>query len=340
MRQATSEKTGAFSSMPALLEQRFSALIESSDDAIVSKSLDGIIESWNPAAERIFGYSATEAIGQPITIVIPQDRHDEEIQILNRIRRGERIEHYETVRRKKDGSLIDISLTVSPIKNSDGQIIGASKIARDITERKHAEERMSILAHEADHRAKNILATVLAIARMTKASSVPEFVTIFSGRVAALERAHRLLVESRWQGAHLKGLLSEELAPFSADGSWWRVSITGPEVLLGPRAAQTFAMAIHELATNAAKYGSLSNPGGQVSAEWTFGSHDELIFKWTEASGPDVRKPSRAGFGTRMIKSVIEDQFKGSVALNWRPEGLECVISISRDQLKERIPSN
>ena len=119
-----------------------SAIIESADDAIISKTLDGIITSWNKGAERIFGYTAGEAIGQPVTILIPADHPDEEPAILARLRAGERIEHYETVRVRKDGTLVNISLTVSPIRGPDGSIIGASKIARDITDRKRAEEEL------------------------------------------------------------------------------------------------------------------------------------------------------------------------------------------------------
>ncbi|HEV7926070.1 MAG TPA: PAS domain S-box protein, partial [Verrucomicrobiae bacterium] len=118
------------------------AIIENSEDAIISKDLNGIITSWNAGAERLFGYSAQEVIGQPVAILIPADHVDEEPKILGLIRRGERVEHYDTVRQRKDGSRVDISLTVSPIKNADGRITGASKIARDITERRRAERRL------------------------------------------------------------------------------------------------------------------------------------------------------------------------------------------------------
>ncbi len=121
---------------------RLSAIVQSSDDAILSKDLNGIITSWNQGAERIFGYTADETIGKPVTILIPADRADEELPILERVRRGDRIDHYETVRRRKDGSLVDISLTVSPIIDEHGKIIGASKIARDITQRKRAEDAL------------------------------------------------------------------------------------------------------------------------------------------------------------------------------------------------------
>ena len=121
-------------------EQQLVTIVESSDDAILSEDLDGIIRTWNPGAKRLFGYTAEEVIGKPITLLIPMDRHDEESDILSRIRRGECIDHYETVRQRKDGSLVEISVTVSPIKNAEGRIIGASKIGRDITERKRSEQ--------------------------------------------------------------------------------------------------------------------------------------------------------------------------------------------------------
>jgi PAS domain S-box-containing protein len=124
--------------------QRIASIVESSADAIVSKHLNGVITSWNYGAERIFGYTAEEVIGKPITILLPPDRYNEEPSFLERIRRGERIEHYETVRTRKDGSRVDISLTISPVKNTEGKIIGASKIAPDIAERKYAEESAEI----------------------------------------------------------------------------------------------------------------------------------------------------------------------------------------------------
>ena len=144
------------------------SIVECSDDAIISKTLDGIITSWNKGAERVFGYTAEEVIGKPTTILIPSDRQHEEPVILERLRRGERIEQYETVRQRKDRSLIMISLTVSPVTDAEGNILGASKIARDITERKRSEEQIVTLAREAEHRAKNLLATVQATVNLSE----------------------------------------------------------------------------------------------------------------------------------------------------------------------------
>ncbi len=137
-----------------------SAIVEGSDDAIISKDLNSIITSWNNSAERMFGYTAEEAVGQPVTILFPEDRIDEEDEIISQIRRGEQIDHFETKRKRKDGSLLDISLTISPIKDSDGNIVGVSKIARDITKRKEAEQKLEsmneILEERVNERTKKL----------------------------------------------------------------------------------------------------------------------------------------------------------------------------------------
>src|SRR5262249_51303907 len=135
---------------------RLAAIVEDADDAILSKNLDGIIASWNPAAERMFGYTAAEAVSQPITIVVPDERRSEEDMVLSRIRRGESVDHFETVRQTKDGRRIDVSLTVSPIRDSSGRIIGASNITRDISERKRLEaDRAALLGREQHARAES-----------------------------------------------------------------------------------------------------------------------------------------------------------------------------------------
>ena len=151
--------------------KQFSAIVESSDDAIVSKDLNGTVRTWNPGAERLFGYTAEEIVGKPATILIPPDRRDEEVRILERLRNGERIDHYETVRQRKDGSLVEISLTVSPIKDAEGRIIGASKIARDITERKRAQQQQHLLLKEMDHRIKNLFALAGAVVTLSARSA-------------------------------------------------------------------------------------------------------------------------------------------------------------------------
>jgi PAS domain S-box-containing protein len=263
------------------------SIVESSDDAIVSKNLNGIITSWNRGAERVFGYTAGEAIGQPITIVIPEDRQGEERQILTRIRRGERIDHFETVRRRKHGSLIAVSLTVSPVRNAEGKIVGASKIARDITEQKRNQEQIATLAREAEHRSKNLLATVQATVNLSQSDTSEGLKRAIEGRIQALANIHSLFVDSRWIGAELTTIATQELAPYS-EKSKTRVRIEGPQVLLEPNAAQIIAVILHELATNAAKYGALSTANGQVDLKWSHEGDRRLHLCWMETGGPAV----------------------------------------------------
>ena len=137
--------TNSSNQRAALDQALLAAIVESSDDGIISIDLSGVVGSWNTGAAKLYGYAAAEVVGQSITVLIPPDRADEELRILDRIRRGERVEHYETVRRRKDGGLVDVSLTISPVKNPEGLIVGASKIARDITRRKRDTERVETL---------------------------------------------------------------------------------------------------------------------------------------------------------------------------------------------------
>jgi len=302
------------------------SIVDSSNDAIVSKNLDGIITSWNIGAERVFGYSAEEAIGQPITIVIPQDRQDEERTILTRIRRGERIDHFETVRQRRHGSLIVVSLTVSPVKNAEGKIVGASKIARDITEQKRSQEQIATLAREAEHRSKNLLANVQATVQLSQSDTSEGLKRAIEGRIRALANVHSLFVESRWIGAELSTVATQELAPYSNEAET-RVRIDGPQVLLKPDIAQAIAMILHELATNAAKYGALSTAEGRTELKWSHEGDGRLSLRWTEMGGPEVQMPTRQGFGTRVIEGMV-DQLKGKARFDWRAEGLICEIDL------------
>jgi PAS domain S-box-containing protein len=310
-------------------EQRLrwlASIVESSDDAIISKNLDGIITSWNRGAERVFGYTAEEAIGQPIIIVIPKDRQDEERVILTRLRRGERIEHFETVRQRKHGSLIIVSLTVSPVKNAEGKIVGASKIVRDITEQKRSQEQISTLAREAEHRSKNLLAIVQATVNLSQSDTTQGLKQVIEGRIQALANVHSLFVETRWIGAELSAIAIQELAPYSEKDER-RVRIDGPQVLLEPDAAQAVAIALHELATNAVKYGALSVPDGRIDLNWSHEPSARLILRWEEIGGPAVVMPTHRGFGTRIIERMI-GQLKGTARFDWRAEGLVCEINL------------
>jgi PAS domain S-box-containing protein len=310
--------------------RRLAAIVESSDDAIVSKNLSGIITSWNAGAERLFGYVAEEVLGQSITMLIPPDRQDEEPHILDRIRRGEKIEHYETTRRRKDGTLIDVSLTVSPVKDRHGKIVGASKIARDISEKRLAEKQRELLVAELSHRVKNTLATVMSVARHSfrPGTTLDEAREAFEKRLQALANNHNRLADAFWSGVALNDIVADELSPYrNKAGS--NVSISGPRVIVKARHALSLGMAIHELATNAAKYGALSTDGGTVSAEWEFDSErDELHILWTEIGGPPTRAPDKQGFGRLLLERALATDLGGDVQLDFDSSGLKCAISI------------
>ena len=306
--------------------RRLASIVESSDDAIVSKDLNGVIATWNRGAERLFGYLAQEVIGKPITILIPEEQRDEETRILERIRRGERIEHFETTRRRKDGSLVSISLTVSPITDALGHIVGASKIARDITEQKRREEQIALLAREADHRTKNLLALAQAAVHLSTGETPDELKTAIEGRLRALANAHTLLAQSRWAGADLRNLALEELLPYCHDEQS-QAGIAGPSLMLEQEPAQAMALALHELTTNAVKYGALSVPEGRVAINWRLKPGKRLALRWSESGGPKVKPPRRQGFGTRVMSRIC-DRLNGEASFDWREDGLVCDITV------------
>ena len=309
---------------------RLASIVEFSDDAIIRKDLDGLITSWNRGAQALFGYTAREAVGNSVRTLIPPDRQDEESEILARIRRGEHIEHYETVRRRKDGTLIDISLTVSPVKNAAGEIVGASKIARNISERKRAEQALHLIVDESKHRIRNTLATVQAIATQTLHASDEERLA-FVARLSALGRAHDLLSVENWSRAKIGDVVNQALAPFR-DKAYERFVVEGPEDLwTSSNHASLLTMALHELATNASKYGALANNSGQVRLSWELVSQDQesrLRLCWTESGGPPVTAPSHAGFGSFLMNRVLKAE-RGEVRLEYKPQGLVATFELT-----------
>jgi PAS domain S-box-containing protein len=432
-------------------QAQLAAIVGSASDAIIAKTLAGIVTSWNAAAERLFGYAAHEMIGQSIRRVIPAERQHEEDTILRRLAAGERIEHYDTVRVVKDGRAIDVSLTISPMRDAAGRIIGASKIARDITERKRAEsllrrqadlldnsheaifvwkvpggitywsrgaevlygytreeaigsvshellhtqapvplteieaqvtsvgswrgelkhtardgrtltvesqhvrviydgeayaletnrditemkarqERIELLMHELNHRSKNILSLVQSIARQTSGSSYEDFMARFSRRLQALAANQDLLVENEWRGVAIHDLARAQLAPFADLGQ--RFFLEGPLLSLAPAAAQGVGLALHELATNAGKYGALANAQGRVDVAWACDGGTFSI-GWTERNGPPVEPPQRRGFGSTVITSLAEMSVDGSVDLQYRTTGLTWRLTCAADKALE-----
>ena len=214
------------------------------------------------------------------------------------------------------------------IFEANGKCVRVVGTAIDITKRKEAEERQDLLAREVDHRARNALAVVQSIVRLTRASSVDGYVAAVEGRIKALARAHSLLSDSRWHGADLDALVAEELAPYRLSEAE-KVKISGPKVSLVPHMAQGLALALHEMATNAAKHGALSSMAGKVSVAWQV-QPDNLILQWVETGGPRIAPPPARSFGLNVIRASIESQLGGKTTFDWNPEGMRCTLSIPR----------
>ncbi|SDE30568.1 HWE histidine kinase domain-containing protein [Belnapia rosea] len=231
-----------------------------------------------------------------------------------------------------DGAVRWVQVRGRPEHAPDGTPLGMAGVSLDITERKMAEERQALLSREVDHRAKNALAVVQAALRLTRAADLPSYTRAIEGRVAALARAQTLLAQDRWTGADLRTLLEGELAPFLG-GDVKRRALNGPEVSLPARATQPLAMAVHELATNAVKYGALSVANGCVSVSWAVerepGGLALLRLQWAEAGGPPVAgAPARRGFGGRVLDGTVRVQLGGKVSLAWKPAGLVCNMEV------------
>ncbi len=318
---------------------QLSSLVETSEDAIITKDLNGIITSWNKGAERVFGYEADEVIGKSISLLVPEDRPNEEPSILERLRKGQRIKHYETVRRRKDGELIDISLSVSPLADATGKIVGASKIARDVTARRKAQEVQSLLLGEMRHRINNLFAITNSLVTLSaRASKTPmDMETAIKERLAALSRAQQLtrpgLIQPEAEFGDqptLKGLIHAIFAPYAATGSGnpERVLITGCDQKINASAHTSVALLLHELATNAAKYGALSASTGVVHIDCS-SKEDWLVMTWEERGGPPIKgPPSREGFGGSLARKIVANQFGGQFSNKWNPSGLTIKIEI------------
>lgn len=307
------------------VERQLASIIASSNDAILGIDLDMTITSWNASAERLYGYKADEIIGQSVLILVPADRIDEEPTLLRRVRAGSTVEPYETRRRHKDGHLVDVLLSVSPIYDSAGRIIGASKIAHDISAKKEADRLQAVLIGELHHRVKNVFATVMAIARQTlaKDAEASGAVTAFEARLSAMAHAHDLLAEGHWQSADLKAVVEQAIAPYPSE----RFDVSGARVLLPQKVVASLSLALHELGTNAAKYGALSNATGRIAISWSYAEETgDLRLVWREMDGPEVLPPTRKGFGSRLVERLLAAELNGKSTIAYDPSGVICEI--------------
>jgi PAS domain S-box-containing protein len=315
-------------------EARIKAVLGSAVDGIITIDERGTIESTNPAAQKVFGYSADEVHGQNVKMLMPEPYHSEHDQYLRNYRHtGQRKIigiGREVVGRRKDGTTFPLDLSVSEVPLGNRRLF--TGIIRDITERKQAEQHRNLLVAELSHRVKNTLATVISVAQQTfrQAQSFDEARASFEGRIQALAHTHSRLAETNWAGASLQAVIADEVTPYcSNDGA--NIRTTGPEVMLGPKSAVSLGMALHELATNASKYGSLSSEAGAVEIEWGWVRDDQLRVRWTERGGPQVAAPTRSGFGRLLLERGLAHELKGKVQLDFAPDGLKCTIVFPLD---------
>jgi PAS domain S-box-containing protein len=309
-------------------ERRFRDLLQALPAAIYTTDASGRITFFNRACIDFAG--RTPKIGEMWCVTWKLFLPDgtplphEDCPMAVALKENRPVRDVEAVAERPDGSRICFMPYPTPLRDDRGRLIGAVNMLVDITTRKQAEERMMLLAYEVDHRSNNLLAVIQAMLRLTKADTAEEFQAAFHGRLSALANVQRLFSASRWTGASLRTIVEEELYPYAGnDGR--RVSIAGDDIRLPATLAQAIAVAVHELATNAAKYGSLSEPSGRIDIRWETGEEDLLKLRWSETGGPPIREPTRKGFGIGAIDGVIRT-LGGTISRHWRPSGLECEL--------------
>jgi PAS domain S-box-containing protein len=283
---------------------------------------------WDEGQHRIFGVDPETFVVnlRNVKALLLPDDVEELGKAVECFSNGARTYETEFRVRRPNGEIRWCIGTAAASVDGNDRVIRVSGVTIDITERKRAEQRQNLLSREVDHRGKNALALVQSIVRLTRADSIRDYSKAVEGRIAALARVHTILSLSSWEGAELSGLIDAELAPFVTKDAR-RVAAAGPEVQLEPSTAQTLALALHELATNAAKYGALSSLVGRITLTWKL-LHDSLELEWKEDAGPKVEAPSSRGFGTRSVIASIETQLGGRAIFDWRPEGLCCQLSV------------
>jgi PAS domain S-box-containing protein len=317
-----------------LAEESFRTMVEESPNGIIMVDAEGKIVLVNKTAERLFGYQRDEIVGQKVEVLVPEAlrsvhprfrtsyQHRPEARPMGHGR--------DLTALRKDGTTFPVEIGLNPVETNAGKRILATVI--DITARKRAEQHRDMLLRELSHRVKNNLAVISSIARLTRAtsSSPDEFFEAFEGRLAALAAVHGLLSETEWQGADLAALVASVLAPFTTTAI--NVTCQGPPVLVSPDMASPISLILHELATNAAKYGALSQPSGQLDIAWRTiqqdGAGEMLELTWMEQDGPPVNPPKHEGFGTRVMRQLTERQLGGTIETEFAPSGLRSRLAV------------
>jgi PAS domain S-box-containing protein len=308
-------------------EERFRLVVEASPAGMIMTDGSGRILMINALCETLFGYDRDELLGREIEVLVPPSvrEHHPALRAGHIKEHSSRLAKREVMGRRKDGREIPLEIGVNPILTSDGVRIIAT--VAGIAERKRAEAQRELLLAELNHRVKNTLAVVQGLAHQTFRSTDQPARMAFEGRLEALASAHDLLTRSHWESTSLARLAADTLQTGGASGQ--RITAEGPHVLLSPHAALTIALALHELFTNALKYGALSSDAGTVSFRWKPDAEEgKLTMEWLERGGPPVAQPSHKGFGSLLLERTLARDLGGRVALSFEPEGVACVIEM------------
>lgn len=326
--------------MPARHEQ-FGLLFEAAPNGMLVVDWEGRITLANRQIEELFGYSRDELIGRPVEMLMPERfrsahpllrRQYNEAPLTRPMGAGR-----DLFGLRKDGSDFPIEIGLNPFQAKDGQLVLASIV--DITERRRHEEYVQVIMHELAHRSKNLLTIVMAIAQQTikHSISLDDFKGRFEARLFAISQSQELLFKRNWIGVPVDELVNQHLKPFIESGA--RIEPAGPPIVLKPDLAQRIGLALHELATNATKYGSLSSPTGKVVLSWEADDQDNPIkfrMSWSEQGGPPVKPPDRQGFGYKLLTRMKDDGLCDHVKMDFAPEGLIWQVECPESQLVKK----
>ena len=308
-------------------EREKALLAKTFDNAAVGIAHVGHDGSWlriNDKLCDIVGYPREELLTMTFQDITHPDDLNADLELFEKLKAGE-IGGYNLEKHyyRKDGALIWVRLTASSQKDITGEVEFAIAVVEDITREKEHQQRVDIMAGELQHRVKNTLATVQAIARM----SLPDDTAgkeAFISRILALSRSHDLLLADNWSGSGIVDVVAQAIHPFGGtDGD--RIQVSGPECRLSSRTSLALSMALNELGTNAVKYGALSGDQGKINIDWNFSNETEksqLEFRWTETGGPSVSPPQRKGFGTTLIERALASEMQGETAVEYLPSGV------------------
>jgi len=308
------------------------ALIATTSDAIISYDLDGNIITWNRAAQKLYGYSKEEALGQSLELLYPENWPKPVSYYRDEIIAG-RLESFEATRVGKDGTHREVWISCAPIRGVSGEVVAVSNIHRDVTEIREAERARDLIAQEVIHRAKNMLSIVIAIQRQTARieGTVEGFKRSFEARLHSLAQSTDLLVNSAWTGVGLHDLANDQLEPF-VDPNNVRHSLAGPHVELRPQGVQAIGMAFHELATNSAKYGVLKQGSGQIDIVWAVNQVEDdqtLHLCWKETGVETGQNCKPRGFGSTVLTSLTPKMIGADNVFEIGPHDVKWSITIS-----------